>query len=32
MAGAAHATPDELFYSVAAADIVEAGRAVPPGS
>jgi hypothetical protein len=32
MAGAAHATPDELFYSAAAADIVKAGRAVPPGS
>jgi hypothetical protein len=32
MAGAAHATPDELFYSAAPADIVKAGRAVPPGS
>jgi alpha/beta hydrolase family protein len=32
MAGAAHATPDELFYSAAAADIVKAGRVVPPGS
>jgi hypothetical protein len=30
MAGAAHATPDELFYSAAPADIVKAGRAVPP--
>jgi hypothetical protein len=32
MAGAAHATPDELFYSAAPEDIVKAGRAVPPGS
>ena len=30
MAGAAHATPDELFYSATPADIVKAGRAVPP--
>ena len=30
MAGAGHATPDELYYSAAAADIVRAGRAVPP--
>ena len=32
MAGAAHATPDELYYSAAPADIVEAGRSVPPAS
>ncbi|MGB0095849.1 MAG: alpha/beta hydrolase domain-containing protein, partial [Solirubrobacteraceae bacterium] len=32
MAGAAHATPDELLYSAAPADIVKAGRAVPPAS
>jgi hypothetical protein len=32
MAGAAHATPDELYYSAAPADILKAGRAVPPGS
>ena len=32
MAGAAHATPDELFYSAAPADIEKAGRDVPPGS
>jgi Alpha/beta hydrolase domain len=30
MAGAAHATPDELYYSAAPDDIVKAGRAVPP--
>jgi Alpha/beta hydrolase domain len=30
MAGAAHATPDELFYAAAPADIIKAGRAVPP--
>jgi hypothetical protein len=30
MAGAGHATPDELFYSAAPADIVRAGRSVPP--
>jgi hypothetical protein len=32
MAGAAHATPDELYYSAAPADIVKAGRDVPPAS
>jgi hypothetical protein len=32
MAGAAHATPDELFYSAASADIVKAGRPVPSPS
>jgi hypothetical protein len=32
MAGAAHATPDELFYSARTEDIVAAGRAVPPMS
>lgn len=32
MSGAAHATPDELFYSAAPADIVKAGRPVPPMS
>ena len=32
MAGAAHATPDELIYSAAPADIIKAGRAVPPAS
>jgi len=30
MAGAGHATPDELYYSAAPADIVKAGRPVPP--
>ena len=30
MAGAGHATPDELFYSAEPDDIVAAGRAVPP--
>ncbi len=30
MAGAGHATPDELFYSAAPEDIIKAGRAVPP--
>ena len=30
MAGAAHATPDELFFSAAPADITKAGVAVPP--
>jgi Alpha/beta hydrolase domain len=30
MAGAGHATPDELYYSAASADIEEAGRSVPP--
>jgi Alpha/beta hydrolase domain len=32
MAGAAHATPDELLYSARPEDIVAAGRAVPPAS
>jgi hypothetical protein len=32
MAGAAHATPDELYYSAAPADIVRAGRPVPPAA
>jgi hypothetical protein len=32
MAGAAHATPDELYYSATTADIVRAGRPVPPAS
>ncbi len=32
MAGAGHATPDELYYSAAPADIVRAGRAVPPAT
>jgi Alpha/beta hydrolase domain len=31
-AGAAHATPDELFYAAAPADITRAGRDVPPMS
>jgi hypothetical protein len=30
LAGAGHATPDELYYSAAPADIVKAGRTVPP--
>jgi hypothetical protein len=30
MAGAGHATPDELYYSAKPADIVRAGREVPP--
>lgn len=30
MAGAGHATPDELYYSAAPDDIVQAGRDVPP--
>jgi Alpha/beta hydrolase domain len=30
VAGAAHATPDELYYSAAPADILKAGRQVPP--
>ena len=30
MAGAGHATPDELYYSARPDDIVAAGRAVPP--
>ncbi|MFJ6002944.1 alpha/beta hydrolase domain-containing protein [Arthrobacter sp. NPDC092385] len=32
MAGAGHATPDELTFSASSADIVAAGRAVPPAS
>ena len=32
IAGAGHATPDELNYSAAPADIVKAGRTVPPMS
>jgi hypothetical protein len=32
MAGAGHATPDELYFSAAAADIVKAGRPVPPAA
>jgi hypothetical protein len=32
MAGAGHATPDELEFSAASADIIRAGRAVPPSS
>src|SRR5579871_1580803 len=28
--GAAHATPDELYYSAAPADILKAERQVPP--
>jgi hypothetical protein len=32
MAGAGHATPDELDYSAAPADIVRTGRPVPPES
>jgi hypothetical protein len=30
MAGAGHATPDELYYSAAPADIVKAGQPPPP--
>ncbi|MEU6670394.1 alpha/beta hydrolase domain-containing protein [Streptomyces sp. NPDC046727] len=30
MAGAGHATPDELYYAAAPADIEKAGRGVPP--
>jgi hypothetical protein len=30
MAGAGHATPDELYYSAKPADIIDAGRDVPP--
>ena len=30
MAGAGHATPFELYYSARSADIVKAGRAIPP--
>lgn len=32
MAGAGHATPDELYYSAATEDIVRAGRPVPPAA
>ena len=32
MAGAGHATPDELYYSARPDDIVAAGRSVPPAS
>jgi hypothetical protein len=32
MAGAAHATPDELEYSAAPADIIKSGRDVPASS
>lgn len=32
MAGAGHATPDELYYSAAPADILKANRSVPPMS
>ncbi len=32
MAGAGHATPNELNFAAAPADIVKAGRAVPPAS
>jgi hypothetical protein len=32
MAGAGHATPDELYYSAEPDDIVRAGRSVPPMS
>jgi len=32
MAGAGHATPDELYYSAGPADIIKANRAVPPAS
>jgi hypothetical protein len=32
MAGAGHATPDELIFGPAPADIVQGGRAVPPMS
>jgi Alpha/beta hydrolase domain len=32
MAGAGHATPDELYYSAASEDILRAGRDVPPDS
>ncbi len=32
MAGAGHATPDELYFAAAPADIIRAGRAVPPMS
>lgn len=32
MAGAGHATPDELYYSATSDDIIKAGRSVPPMS
>ncbi|MGP4033376.1 alpha/beta hydrolase domain-containing protein [Pseudarthrobacter sp. 1C304] len=32
MAGAGHATPDELIFSASSGDIIAAGRAVPPAS
>ncbi len=32
MAGAGHATPDELTFSASSADIIAAGRTVPPAS
>lgn len=32
MAGAGHATPEELAHSASSADIVRAGRAVPPAA
>lgn len=32
MAGAGHATPDELYYAAKPSDILKAGRAVPPAS
>lgn len=32
MAGAGHATPDELIFSASSEDIIAAGRAVPPAS
>ena len=32
MAGAGHATPDELYYSATSDDIIKAGRNVPPMS
>jgi hypothetical protein len=32
MAGAGHATPDEVYYSAAPADIVKAGRELPPAA
>ena len=32
MAGAGHATPDELIFSASSEDIIAAGRAVPPTS
>ena len=32
VAGAGHASPDELYYSARPEDMVKAGRAVPPGA